>query len=213
MKTRIILSGLFFSLVLLTGIAHAGNGYMVFGGVNGFERFDAPGIESVDDPLGVQLRGGYRFNQYFALEGEWSYLPFDADLLKPAGAYQQTSVTMDSHLLMVNGRAIAPLGKVEPYATFGAGMMLANVRTSNTVAGSGGRCWDPYYGYYYYCYNEYYEELDNATEFVIKGGLGVDINLNRQWTITLESTYVKPYGDLSDLSYINFGWGIRYNFR
>ena len=212
MKSRVILSGLFFSLVLLAGIAHAGNGYMVFGGVNGFEEFDAPGIKSVDDSLGVQLRGGYRFNQYFALEGEWSYLPFDAELLKPAGVSQRTSVTMDSHLLTINGKAIAPLGKVELYAIFGAGMMLANVRTSDTAFIVGGECWDPYYGYYY-CYDEYYEDLDNATEFVIKGGLGVDINLNRQWAITLESAYVKPYGDLSDLSYVTFGWGVRYNFR
>ncbi|MBI5504358.1 MAG: outer membrane beta-barrel protein, partial [Deltaproteobacteria bacterium] len=53
--------------------------YVGAGGVYAIENIDAPaGISSVDDSWGYNIKGGYRFNQIFALEAKWEqWLGFD----------------------------------------------------------------------------------------------------------------------------------------
>lgn len=115
-------------------------------------------------------------------------------------------VSLDTLTLTANLKAHWPLGRLDPYALIGAGIMYANLRTNFPV---GTVCRPGYYGWY--CSGAY-GSLDNATASVTKFGLGTDIHINREWAISLDASYVVPYSKLSDLRYTAFAWGVRFAF-
>ena len=57
-----------------------------------------------------------------------------------------------------------------------------------------------------------YARLADGGGFVIKGGGGVDLSISEDWALTVEATYVKPFGTLAEFHYLNLNWGIRFNF-
>jgi hypothetical protein len=82
------------------------------GGVYAFENFDAD--VSVDDSWGYYVRGGYRFNPWFALELNFEqYLGFDE---KGGGGGGDTDIWLGG----VNGKFFPFHGIIQPYALFGA---------------------------------------------------------------------------------------------
>lgn len=89
--------------------------YVGAGGVYAIENIDAPaGISSVDDSWGYNIKGGYRFNQIFALEAKWEqWLGFD---YSPAFDF-------DGWLVSASGKAFFSDGPIQPFVLAGLGMM------------------------------------------------------------------------------------------
>jgi len=86
--------------------------YLGAGGLYAFEDFSgSPSATTPDGSWGYDLKGGYRFNEYFALEVGWQHMVSFDD---PAG---------DTELWMVaaNGKVYPFYGIIQPYALFGLG--------------------------------------------------------------------------------------------
>ncbi len=89
--------------------------YVAGGGVYVFENINEPDyLGSADNSWGYNLKGGYRFNQIFALEAEWEqWLSFD---YSPAGHF-------DAWMFGVSGKAFFSDGPIQPYVLAGVGWM------------------------------------------------------------------------------------------
>ena len=191
---------------LSPGLSFAGEytdtgGYIVLGGLYGVEDFQDFEDASVDDSWGFEFRGGYRFNDYLAVEGEYDYLD-GFDMKVPIPLFGRKRFTFDGGLVTANVKAYLPLGRFQPYAIFGAGVMWADLRTSYPVGWVCGPWW---------C-SSAYARIDNSTSFVLKYGVGTDIHIDDNWAITLDATYVQPFASLEDLQYVSFAWGFRYRY-
>lgn len=184
--------------------------YLIIAGLTAFEDFQDTGVDDFKDAWGLDIRVGHRFNKHVDLEGGLAMMNgFDAtiDLSKVNPSLSGTDrVSLDTLTLTANLKAHLPLGRLDPYALIGAGIMYANVRTAYPV---GYTCWPGYYGWY--CSGAY-ASIDDASSFVTKFGIGADIHITRQWAITLDASYVVPYDKLSDLRYTSLAWGARFRF-
>lgn len=210
-----LFAALMIALFCLPGLCAAENyalpgTYLIIGGLTGFEDFQGTGTDDFKDAWGLDIRVGHRFNKNIALEGELGMMNgFDAtiDLSKVNPSLSgMDEVSLDTLTLTANLKAHLPLGRLDPYALIGAGIMYANVRTGYPV---GYVCRPGYYGWY--CSGAY-ASIDDATAFVTKFGIGTDIHINRQWAVTLDASYVVPYSKLSDLKYTSLAWGVRFAF-
>jgi hypothetical protein len=77
-----------------------------------FQQFDgAAGSPSPDDAWGYHLAGGFRFNEYFALEVSWEHFP----------EFQNSSGDVEVWMAAVNGKFYPLYGRVQPYLAAGAG--------------------------------------------------------------------------------------------
>lgn len=153
--------------------------YLGAAGTYALEDFDFQTVH-VDDSWGLNLRSGYRANPWIAAEVEYEYLS-QFDLHRGSSDWK-----VDGWAFTVNGRAIAPLGRVQPYVIGGLGVLSAK------VSGAG-------------------HSQENAG-FAIRLGAGADIYLTRNLLGVLEGTYVVPTGKVDDFEYGSISWGVQYRF-
>lgn len=218
--SRLARSGAMLAMMMLmvlglTGLCKAdkyaqpGN-YFIIAGLTAFEDFQNTGIDDFNDAWGLDLRVGHRFNKHIALEGELGMMNgFDATIdlsLVDPRLSGTDKISIDALTFTANLKTHLPIGRLDPYALIGAGLMYANVRTGYPV---GYVCRPGYYGWY--C-SGVYASIDDAWSFVTKFGLGTDVHITRQWSVNLDVSYVLPYGDLSDLRSTSFTWGVRFKF-
>ena len=88
----------------------------------------------------------------------------------------------------------------------GIGGMWTRLRSTNavgTVCAPG--------AIYWYC-NGVYANFGGDGGFVSKFGGGTDFYITEYWALTLDVAYVLPAGSISELQYVNLGWGVRFNF-
>jgi len=164
--------------------------YLGVGVAGGLEDFGG-GRSAFGDSAGLTVRGGYRLAPYFAVEGLYEYMD---DFGLTATTLGGTKVHEDirTHNFSLMGKAIFPLGFVQPYLSGGVGLLNAD----STVKIRG-------------------QELHHggsATEFAGRVGAGLDLFATPQLALTLDSGYVLPTGGLEDFNYISFGMGVRYTF-
>jgi opacity protein-like surface antigen len=95
--------------------------YLSAGAVYAFADFDGGNTSEADGSWGYNLSGGYRFNEYFALEVDWEQLP----------AFEDGSGDADSWLIAVNAKVFPFHGIIQPYAVAGAGYMSVNDDAAN----------------------------------------------------------------------------------
>jgi opacity protein-like surface antigen len=160
------------------------------GVAGGLEDFGG-GRSAFGDSAGATVRGGYRLAPYFAVEGLYEYMD---DFGLTARTLRGTKVRQDmrTHNFSLMGKAILPLGFVQPYLSGGVGVL----NTDHTVKIRG-------------------QELrhgGSATEFAGRVGAGIDLVATSHLALTLDSGYVLPMGRLEDFNYISFGMGMRYTF-
>jgi len=181
-------------------------GYLVIGGISAFESFQNTQGTPIDDSLGFNIRGGYRFLPQLSAELELDFISgFDFEFDLPV-APGRAALTIDGGTLTANAKAHLPLGRIQPFGLVGLGGMWARLRTTHPV----GTTCTPYY-WYWYCTGTY-AELGNNGAFVMKFGGGVDLYLSEDIALTLDAAYVMPFGKLEDLTYTHFGWGARFAF-
>jgi hypothetical protein len=177
--------------------------YLILGGLTGFQQFDAPDEADIGTSLGFELRGGYRFLPYFSAEGQMDF--FTGFKLR-TGDPEAGDFQIDGFNFTANAKAYYPLGRFHPYALVGLGGMYAQLRTDQPV---GTVCRPGYWGWW--C-SGVYGQVDEEFGFVTKFGGGLDIYLGDMWAISLDATYVKPYGNIDMLKYISFNWGVKFEF-
>jgi opacity protein-like surface antigen len=190
-------------------------GYLVLGGMNGFEQFQntKPFVLDVDNTMGFEIKGGYRAHKFLAAEFEGVFLSgFDGKIalgtIDPAFPLL-VPLTVDGGHVMTNVLGYLPFGRFQPYAMVGLGGMWTRVRTTNAVLLACSPGVNPYG--YAFC-NGSYANLDSNGGFVMQFGGGLDVYVTEDWALTVDGSYVMPFGDISDFRYVKLGWGVRFNF-
>ena len=150
--------------------------YLGMGGIYAVELFDDAGAR-VDNSGGFHVRVGYRAHRNFAVEALYEYYSqFDTD----PGHYNGWSAT-------INGLAILPLGRVQPYALIGLGFM--NINGSGGNPGSAALADDG---------------------FIMRFGGGIDMCITEHWSTGPEVAYVLPFGDIDNLDLVTVSMGVTY---
>jgi len=158
--------------------AGIGGSYMV----SGFQDGAASG--DFGDTLGFNARGGYRIDDYWAIEGIYEYGDdFGARQVAPGAGIQTNAFT-------VNGKLLVPLGRFQPYLMGGVGFVNANADRALRQTG-----WDV-----------------DGTSFAGRFGGGVDLYATENVAIYLDAAYTIPIDEVSDLNHFSFGWGAKYAF-
>jgi opacity protein-like surface antigen len=155
-------------------------------GVPGFQ--DTGGV-SFGDSLGFNVRGGYRFNEFVAVEGIYEYMDdFGTGRQRVAGS----TVTEDTktNAFSINGKLLLPLGRFQPYLSGGIGFLNADAELKLDGRHFNG----------------------SGTSFAGRFAGGVDVWATDHISLYAESAYTMGTDTLSDLYYFNVGWGARYNF-
>jgi len=188
----------------------APGGYVTIGGLTGFQNFSRVEGADVDNSLGFQIRVGARLLEFLALEIEGDFFSgFDVDVDPPDDAEPPADIgrfVLEGGNITANIKGYIPLGRIQPYGLFGIGGMWANVRTRDAT---GSICRPGYWGWW--CSPTYTRLIDGGG-FVMKLGGGADVWITEDWALTMDATYVLPTGDLSDLKYVNLGWGAKFKF-
>ena len=232
-----------FSSVLLTSSAVAATpGYYIYGGA-GYSGadFNLDSVSNYFEPnpnddatvsnirnndktaLALKVAAGYRFNDYFAIEGSYAYL--GKSTAKIEGTHETVAIgdtslgthkdfagmnaSMTAHVLSLDALAIYPLNKhLEIFAKAGAGLALAKTQ---------GTEWDGYYSASgdlgsYDCLSF----SKSKVRFVPKLGVGFEWNATNKIAVRIE--YERMFGiskdsDYSvDADYDCVNVGIKYSF-
>lgn len=200
-------------LLLLPGLAQAEpgdgfarpGGYIGIGGTYAFHWFpgnfdeDVTGGPAVktENGGGLNVRGGYRFNSWAALEGEYEWIAGFEN--KVPG---QKLFDLSYHTVTANGKFIYPgWGRFQPYGLVGIGFTILDL---DDQAAQG-------------------LFLDDTTVgFATRFGAGLDVYLSENWlfnaavemqvsTATIENS--NPVGnDVGSLFYIPVQFGFQYRF-
>jgi len=92
--------------------------YAGLGGVYAVSAFQGDLKNRTGNSMGFQARGGYRFDEIFALEGLYEYVDnFGA---------KEANVGIWTNHASVNGKLILPLDRFQPYLSGGIGFLNAN---------------------------------------------------------------------------------------
>jgi len=144
---------------------------------------------SADDSLGINGGVGYRCQRYFGAEVDVEWIDsFDGDVsvsgLKVG--------TLEAEILVVtaNAKGYFPIGRFHPFVVVGGGAMTAELQGS--ILGV--------------------SVSDDATNFTFRFGGGLDVYATSHIVVSLGVNYVLPIGELRDLDYVSFGWGLQYRF-
>lgn len=85
--------------------------YLSAGGVYAFDDFSGNAAPSPSGSWGYNLAGGYRFNEYFALEVDWEQLL----------GFEDSTGDADTWLLGVNAKVYPFHGIIQPFVVAGVG--------------------------------------------------------------------------------------------
>lgn len=158
-------------------------GYVGIAGTWAIENFDdVPSGVSVDDGVGLNARAGYRFHPNLAAELQLEWVPeFDVDT---GGFFGDAEI--ETLVTMLNGKAYAATGRIQPYFLVGMGALYARA----DVPGP-----DP-----------------DDTGFAARLGGGTEIYILPELAAVLEGSYVFATGDVNDFDYGSIVWGLLYRF-
>ena len=176
--------------ITLGWTAHAGaeaadyarQGFYVGGGVLG--AINDTDLEDLGGSVGFDVRAGYRFLRYLAVEGQLSY--FD----NFGGNFGVADVDLKALTGTANVKALPLTGRVQPYAQVGVGGTHLHGEAhflGNTVA------------------------EDSTTEFTFRGGGGLDLYLRPSVSLYTDVSYVLLSGDLGG-GFVPFTFGAQYHF-
>ena len=166
---------------------HAGIGFALAN-----ESFDNTDGLDADDGKVIAFQGGYRFNERFAVEGEWEY--FDGFDLDGTAGPVSVDGDVDGWMLMASAKFYPMTGRFEPYLLGGLGFMDVEADVSANALGVGAS----------------FDEDDFAPVWQL--GLGLDFKANENWTVELETTYKFPTSDLDDFKFWTLGLNLQYRF-
>jgi len=150
--------------------------YVGGGFVWAFENFDLDQVRSfsgvdvsASGSPGLDLRGGYRFNRWIAVEGNYQYYAnFDID----TGDADVFDLRAFSFFASAKGYPLD--GRVQPYGMFGIGVMGALLEDD---------------------YDLDIEETDAS--FTLRAGGGIDVYVTRHFLLNLDVAYLITTSDMN----------------
>jgi hypothetical protein len=151
---------------------------------------ETPVKVSTDSSLGVGGDIGYRCHRYFstAVEAE-KVMGFEEEYSEPGvGSFAVGDV--DPLAVTTNFKAHLPVGRFQPFALVGGGMMTTSATIRDTV-GLGSV---------------------NAKDIVLRFGGGLDFYATKHIVLNFGVDYVVPLGDLREFDYTSVSWGVQYRF-
>jgi Outer membrane protein beta-barrel domain len=183
---------------------------------------------SSSESVGINARIGYRLRPYLAAEFQVDYIPpFETEvIITNVSAIAKGNVkagtatvleTFNSSQQMTTAMAVLkillPLGRVQPYAVGGGGIVHA--RTTGS--------------YLSHCTQEQFCKEDTSIhgpvpndvsggaladgfDFGFRAGGGVDLYMTEHLVLFWEGSAVIPVGKLNNLNYFSFAWGAQYRF-
>jgi hypothetical protein len=153
-----------------------------------------PPVEvSADSSLGVGGDIGYRCHRYFstAVEVE-KVMGFENEYSLPGAVDDVAPLAVTT-----NFKAHLPLGRFQPFALLGGGMMATSVPKKKEKEDDPG----------------VFEMIDtDAKDIVLRFGAGLDFYATKHIVLSVGADYLMPFDDLEDLEYISVGWGVQYRF-
>ena len=167
------------------------------------------GHTAYGDTVGFDLRGGYRFMDFFALEGVFEYgNEFEADSSFPDDDFPDRTASVNSEISTIgfwtNAKGILPLGMVEPYLSGGIGLLYADELTIAQV-------WEQPMGATAPVQVKL-SESDGPVVFAGRVAGGIDFAITEHAGLFAEASYAMPTDDLSDFDYIAVHFGGRLTF-
>jgi opacity protein-like surface antigen len=183
------------------------------GGVYGIEDFDDPAKGSGQDVLepppvkystdnSFALAGGlgYRCHKYISTEVGFELFgidEFDGEY-KQSGFGKMADVVVNPLVITVDTRGYYPIGRYQPYAVLGTGVMMAEIKPQHGVNVHTG---EP-------------APLSNTNDasFTMRFGGGIDVYATENIVVRGEASYVLPTGHLHDLKYVSIGLGVHWRF-
>ncbi len=140
-----------------------------------------------DDALGWNVRFGYRFNEFFALEGIHEYLVDFSKEFEPG-----TNVDVSVADISAGPKLILPMGRFQPYLMGGFGWLYADSNDKAKKAGV--------------------KSQTNGMGVAGRLTAGLDLFATEAWSIYLDGTYVVPAVENQDLQHFSVGWGFKYHW-
>jgi opacity protein-like surface antigen len=173
------------SLLFVPGANAAETGFYIgAGGQYAWQDFNNLGSLDVDNSSGLNLRAGYEFAKYLALEANYDwYNGFD---FKWQGD-KYGSLEVQTFLLDL--KLMYPIQRFVPYARVGAGWMWTN-----------------------FDYDHWSGHNISSDDFAWDFGAGVDVYLTPQISLGPSLRYVMGTGDLQDVKYLTLGFGLSFHF-
>jgi opacity protein-like surface antigen len=145
-----------------------------------------------DDSLDVNGGGGYRCHRYLSTELEVEWIDgFDTDF---SGTDVLGSADPDPMTVTTNFKGYLPLGRFQPYALAGGGIMFTRVSAS-AMTTAGPTEWE-----------------EKVRAFAFRFGGGIDFYATEHIVLNIGAEKVIPVSADLDLDYISVGWGIQYRF-
>lgn len=130
LRQRLILATTLVIALAATSVARADDddfnrpgAYAGLGGVYAVSAFQGRLKGLAGNSMGFQARGGYRFNEFIALDGLYEYVD-------DFGAKRGSGGIWTNHA-SVNGKLILPLDRFQPYLSGGIGFLNANATGGN----------------------------------------------------------------------------------
>lgn len=141
----------------------------------------------MDIEPGFGGRGGYRFHPHFSGEVQFEWLaPRD---IKRGGSKAAKLKTVTA---TANAKGYLLTGRIQPYLLTGIGLMHSDLDGTNV--GFGGL------------------PKKQSDDFLARFGGGVEIYIDPETVLTLESNYMLPTGDASDLDHVLVSLGFQLRF-
>jgi hypothetical protein len=155
-----------------------GYGYIGAGALFAIENFHC----DTDDAWGYNIRGGYRFNNWVAIEGMFEHPVSNFDDANVVDGFGRLNGDVEVWNVTANGKIYPVRGMFQPYALVGGGYGQADL---------------PH---------------DDNGGFVARFGIGLDILFTDNFGMDTEVGYVLGTGSLSNYDYIPISVGFFYNF-
>jgi opacity protein-like surface antigen len=159
------------------------------------DPLDAPASIKTHNSFGLNVRGGYRVNGWFAGELEYEWLNgFDNEMLG------STIFELSSHVITANAKFLCPgLGRFQPYVLFGGGLAIYEIDDQSWPAAG---------------------LEDSSTGFALRATGGLDFYITKNWLLNIEGGALIATnridnslgGDLKELWYVPIQLGFQYRF-
>ena len=190
-------------IAVIAGTACAGDEfnrpgpYVGIGPSGGLTNFGGD-LSGFGNSYGFNARGGYRFNDYMAIEGLYEYMDDFGNSETSRNRRVKASASIQTSNFTMAVKLIFPtlgISQLQPFVSGGIGFLNANGSGKLSVDGS-----------------ERVDRTPSTTEFAGRVDGGVDYFLTRDVSTFFDVGYVIPTGELSNMNYLSLGAGIKYNF-
>lgn len=228
MKKTLLASAM---ILAMSSSAFAAEGFYVYGGL-GYSKADTDltsdsysdasldaKMDVDEDGIGLKLAAGYRFNDYFAVEGSYVYLgKAKADVSIEGNLYDltgynvnvdgQAKASMKAHVLAVDAVGIYPVtDKVELFAKAGVGVGYVKTEASYSgVAGYQGQIYEGSGSLFSESDTRVFPKLGVGAEFKVAKNVAVRAEYERYFGVSKDSDYS------IDADYDLLSVGVKYTF-